>query len=91
MWRKLLVGLLAFVCLVTGVLFSLQNQVAVKVDLLVVSPLEHSVAFWLVSFFVVGVAVGFLTLSLLVAKQRALIARLRGKVRRLEKQNDERG
>lgn len=73
---------------VIGVLFSLQNQELVNVNLLLFAPIEQTVAFWLLASFSVGILVSLLVFSLLYLRTQKRNMQLTLKVRSLQRQLD---
>lgn len=86
--KRLLVLGLAVLVVVIGVLFSLQNQSMIAVDLLLPEPFQQTVAFWLLGSFAAGILLSVLVFSLLFlqAQQRAI--RLNLKLKALQRQLD---
>ncbi len=85
---KILSITLLIALLIIGVLFSLQNQVLVTVDLLLFSPIEGTLAFWILASFAMGVLISLLVLSLLYLRIQKRNIQLTLKIRSLQRQLD---
>ncbi len=72
--RNLLYIALVVAMAAVGVLFALQNEVPVPLDLLVVSFAPRSLALWLLIAFALGGVLGMLMSSLLVLRTRTSLA-----------------
>ena len=72
---KLLRNLLTFALVIgaaaVGVLFALQNETPVPLDMLVYTFAPKSLALWILSAFAIGGLVGMLLSSFLLVRQRA--------------------
>lgn len=84
--RRLLLIVLAIVVIVFGVLFSLQNQAVISVDLLLPEPLQNTTAFWVLGSFVAGVLLSLLVFSLLFLQAQQRNVRLNLKLKSLQRQ-----
>lgn len=83
MWRLLMVLVLLLV-LLFGLLFAVQNTVAVPIDLLVLQLAERPLATWLIIAFVLGGVTGLAASSLALMRLQASRARLRRRLEKLE-------
>jgi len=86
--RMLIAFFMAAVVIVLGVLFSLQNQSLISVDLLLPAPIEQTVAFWLLASFSVGVVVSLVVFSLMYLRTKKRSVQLSLKVKSLQRQLD---
>lgn len=84
--RRMLLIVLAIVVIVFGVLFSLQNQAVISVDLLLSEPLQNTTAFWVLGSFVAGVLLSLLVFSLLFLQAQQRNVRLNLKLKSLQRQ-----
>lgn len=84
--RRLLLIVLAIVVILFGVLFSLQNQAVISVDLLLSEPLQNTTAFWVLGSFVAGVLLSLLVFSLLFLQAQQRNVRLNLKLKSLQRQ-----
>jgi len=80
--RHILTVLVALAMVGVGVLFALQNEAPVALDLLVYQFEPKSLALWVLSAFAIGGVVGLLVSSALLLRMRAS---LRASRRQLEK------
>ncbi|MDZ7785056.1 MAG: LapA family protein [Halioglobus sp.] len=80
--RHILTVLVAFAMVGVGVLFALQNEAPVALDLLVYNFEPKSLALWVLSAFAIGGIVGLLVSSAMLLRMRAS---LRTSRRQLEK------
>jgi len=80
--RHILTVLVAFAMVGVGVLFALQNEAPVALDLLVYHFEPKSLALWVLSAFAIGGVVGLLVSSALLLRMRAS---LRASRRQLQK------
>ncbi len=84
--RKILLLAVLLIVLAVGVLFAVQNEVLVPLDLLVYRFEAHSLALWLLLAFALGGVLGLLASSLILVRQRASLGSTR---RQLEKTRSE--
>lgn len=84
--RRLLQILLAIVVIVFGVLFSLQNQAVISVDLLLPQVFQQTTAFWVLGSFAAGVLLSLLVFSLLFLKTQQRNVRLALKLKSLQRE-----
>lgn len=84
--RHLLTAIIILAMIAVGVLFALQNEVAVPLDLLVYQFAPRSLALWLLSFLAVGGLLGLAISSFIMLRQ---YASLRSKTRQLVKAREE--
>jgi putative membrane protein len=84
--RRILAILLAILVIVFGVLFSLQNQAVIRVDLLFPQPFEQTTAFWVLGSFVAGVLLSLIVFSIMYLQAQQKQLRLTIKVKSLERQ-----
>ena len=68
--RKMFTVLLVLATIAVGILFALQNEAPVPVDILIYSFGERSLALWLLVAFALGGTVGMLTSSGIVLRLR---------------------
>ncbi len=80
--RKILLVVVLLAMLALGVLFAVQNEVLVPLDLLVYRFEEHSLALWLLLAFALGGLFGLLASSLVLFRQRTSLGALRRKLNR---------
>lgn len=85
MIRRLLLVLLLLLVLVVGLLFSLQNDVPVSIDLLVVQLTARPVAVWILLAFALGGFLGLLISSFALLRLQASRARLARRLEQREK------
>lgn len=83
--RRLLLVLLLLLVLVFGMLFSLQNNTPVPLDLFAVQLSAQPVAMWLLAAFALGGLIGMVFSSVAVVRLRASRARLQRKLDQREK------
>ena len=76
-----LVLLFAFI----GLAFITHNQGLATVDLLFADPIETKISSWLIGFFVVGAALGLLTSSLLLLREKAVRRRVEKRMQNTSK------
>jgi len=84
--RRLLAIVLAIIVIVFGVLFSLQNQTLVTVDLLLPQVFQQTTAFWVLASFAAGVLLSLAVFSLLFLQAQQRNVRLNLKVNALRRQ-----
>jgi uncharacterized membrane protein YciS (DUF1049 family) len=84
--RRLLAIVLAIIVIVFGVLFSLQNQTLVTVDLLLPQVFQQTTAFWVLASFASGVLLSLVVFSLLFLQAQQRNVRLNLKVNALRRQ-----
>jgi putative membrane protein len=84
--RRLLAIVLAIIVIVFGVLFSLQNQTLVTVDLLLPQVFQQTTAFWVLASFAAGVLLSLVVFSLLFLQAQQRNVRLNLKVNALRRQ-----
>ena len=68
-----------------GVLFVLNNDQSVGLNLVFLTPLNASIATWVISAFVIGSVLGMLSASLVILQMRTEMFNLRRKLRAAEK------
>lgn len=73
--RKLITLVLVLATAAVGVLFALQNEMPVPLDMLVYTFEPRSLALWVLSAFAVGGVVGMVMSSVILVRQRAALAR----------------
>jgi putative membrane protein len=84
--RRLLAIVLAIIVIVFGVLFSLQNQTLITVDLLLPQVFQQTTAFWVLASFAAGVLLSLVVFSLLFLQAQQRNVRLNLKVNALRRQ-----
>lgn len=84
MIRRLLIGLILLAVLLLGLLFALQNDAPVTLDLLVVQLTERPVAVWVLVAFVLGGVLGLLASSIAIVRLRSSRAALQRRLARCE-------
>jgi uncharacterized membrane protein YciS (DUF1049 family) len=84
--RHLVTALIVLAMIAVGVLFALQNEVAVPLDLLVYQFQPRSLALWLLSSLAIGGLLGVAISSFILLRQYASI---RSKTRQLSKAREE--
>lgn len=84
--RRLLLILIAMVVIIFGVLFSLQNQTVISVDLLLPGVVQQTIAFWVLGSFVAGVLLSLVVFSLLFFQTQQRNIRLTLKMKALQRQ-----
>jgi len=84
--RRLLAIVLAIIVIVFGVMFSLQNQTLVTVDLLLPQVFQQTTAFWVLASFAAGVLLSLVVFSLLFLQAQQRNVRLNLKVNALRRQ-----
>jgi putative membrane protein len=84
-FRNLLTFVILCGVLAVGMLFAVQNTVAVPLDLLFVQLSERSVSLWVLLAFASGGVVGMLTSLGLVVRLRASLMQANRKLRQAEK------
>ena len=82
--RNLVYFLVVIAMLVLGVLFAVQNTVAVPLDLLVITLAERSLALWVLLAFAVGGVIGMLTSLGMVLRLRTELMGARRKLAKLD-------
>jgi putative membrane protein len=83
------IAIILFIAAVlAGVLFSLQNDMAVPLDLLFVQMPARSLSFWLVAFWAFGVFIGLLAGALVVLRLRARQAVSQRQIKKLRLEVD---
>ncbi|TGD73477.1 DUF1049 domain-containing protein [Mangrovimicrobium sediminis] len=75
--RKLLIVAIALLMVAIGVLFAVQNEIAVPLDLLLFSFEPHSLALWLLLAFALGGVLGLLMSSAILLQMRARLGAAR--------------
>ena len=80
--RKLLTIVVVLATLAIGVLFALQNEVLVPLDLLVYTFAPKSLALWILAAFALGALLGMFISSVILVRTRASLGSIR---RQLEK------
>ncbi|MFV8817103.1 lipopolysaccharide assembly protein LapA domain-containing protein [Haliea sp. E17] len=75
--RKILLLVVLLAMLSVGVLFAVQNEVLVPLDLLVYRFEAHSLALWLLLAFALGGIFGLLASSLILLRQRTSLGSTR--------------
>ncbi len=73
--RNLITIVLVLATAAVGVLFALQNEMPVPLDVLVYTFEPRSLALWVLSAFAVGGVLGMVLSSLILLRQRAALAR----------------
>jgi uncharacterized integral membrane protein len=87
--RTLLGGMMLLATVTTGALFSLQNATPISLDLLVIQLSPRPASVWLLGMLAIGALLGLLASSVLALQQRALLARQRREVSRLQIEVDQ--
>ena len=72
--RKFLTVLTVLVTLLAGVLFALQNEAPVPLDLLIYTFQPQSLALWILIAFVLGAIMGMVVSSVILMRARASLA-----------------
>ena len=75
--RKLLTVLVVLVTLLVGVLFAIQNNVPVALDLLVYAFEPQSLALWILVAFALGGSLGMVVSSVILVRTRASLVSCR--------------
>ncbi len=75
--RNILTVIIVLAMVGVGVLFALQNEVAVPLDLLVYKFEPRSLALWLLSSLAIGGLLGLLISSFIMVRQRASLSATR--------------
>ena len=86
--RNLLTLALVIGAAAVGVLFALQNEVPVALDLLVYTFEPRSLALWVLSAFALGGLVGMLLSSFILVRQRAALGSVRRQLNRARAEVD---
>jgi putative membrane protein len=86
--RTLVTVVVVLAMVAAGVLFALQNAVAVPLDLLVYTLAPRSLALWILLAFALGGIVGLLVSSLMMVRLRASAASLRRQLGRARAEVD---
>ena len=84
--RRILAILLAILVIVFGVLFSLQNQAVISVDLLLPEPFQQTIAFWVLGSFVAGILLSLVVFSIMYLQAQQKQLRLTLKLNSLQRQ-----
>lgn len=75
--RNLITLALVLATVAVGVLFALQNEVPVPLDMLVYTFQPRSLALWILAAFALGGVLGMVLSSGILVRQRAALARIR--------------
>jgi putative membrane protein len=75
--RKFMTALIVLATLLAGVLFALQNEAPVPLDLLVYTFEPQSLALWILIAFVLGGILGMVVSSVILMRARASLASCR--------------
>ena len=86
--RNLLTIALVLAMAAVGVLFALQNEVPVPLDMLVYTFEPRSLALWVLSAFAIGGVLGMLLSSGILLRQRASLARANRQLQRTRSEVD---
>lgn len=86
--RKILLLAVLLVVLAVGVLFAVQNEVLVPLDVLVYRFEAHSLALWLLLAFALGGVLGLLASSAVLFRQRASLGATRRQLARARSEVD---
>ena len=86
--RKLLFVAVALAMVALGVLFAVQNETLVPLDLLVYRFDPHSLALWILLAFALGGVLGLLMSSAIMLRQRASLGAVRRQLTRARAEAD---
>ena len=86
--RTLVTIVVVMAMIAAGILFALQNTVAVPLDLLVYTLAPQSLALWILLTFALGGIIGMLVSSLMMVRLRASVARLQRQLGRARAEVD---
>lgn len=84
--RRLLLIMVAIVVIVFGVLFSLQNQTVISVDLLMPQVFQQTTAFWVLGSFTAGILLSLVVFTLLFLQTQQRNVRLTLKLKSLQRE-----
>lgn len=82
--RKFLTVLIVVATLLAGVLFALQNEAAVPLDLLIYTFEPQSLALWILAAFVLGGIMGMVVSSVILMRARASLASCKRQLNRAQ-------
>ncbi len=86
--RKLLYAALVLAMVAVGVLFAVQNETLVPLDLLVYRFDPHSLALWILLAFALGGVLGLVMSSAIMLRQRASLGAARRQLARAQAEAD---